>query len=53
MKGKIEGSKKVLAEDGYDVYKAKNGKFYAVIRWSNRRSRFFDSLLDLQNYYKL
>ena len=43
----------VESYDGFDIYETPEGKYYATLLSSGAKSKEFDTLLALQNYYKL
>ena len=43
----------VESYDGFDIHETPEGKYYAIILFSGAKSKEFDTLLALQNYYKL
>lgn len=46
---------KIEALDGLDIYETPSGKFYAIVRFGKckGKSKEFDTLLDLTNYYNI
>ena len=48
-----EQAKHVESYDGFNIYETSTGKFFAVILFSGSKSKEFDTLLSLQNYYNL
>ena len=45
--------KHIESYDGFNIYETPEGKYFAVLLFSGSKSKEFDTLLSLQNYYNL